>query len=254
MADELVRKLNRLGYQPVFLPRTGVTPPELYNYVREQERLVRRGALSEYLPAVAALEPSKGQLGDISYKYTSEKKLDAAISFLESALKCIGIDAVPKLDLGFAGSKNFAFAFTDVTYLSVDPSRLDQVIRSMTTSGIPQVYIDAGQLHLAYEYAYAQELVMSRGDKKSFSHDISGKVGAYIDLGVKGAVSVASDSTISFKGTGGPAAFAYKAGRLVQENGEWVLYPEVVSRHGLRETRTPYLPQPAIPLSVVDER
>ncbi len=89
---------------------------------------------------------------------------------------------MPKLDLGFTGAKNFSFAFTGVTYLSVDPAQLGQVIRDMTTEGIPQAYVDAGRLHVAYEYAYAQELLMSRGDKKAFSEDISGKVGAYLDL------------------------------------------------------------------------
>lgn len=250
MADALVRELNRLGYQPVFLPRTGVTPPELYNYERQNQRLVRRGALREYLPAAAALQPTRGQLGDINYRYTSEKKLDAAVSFLETALKCIGISAVPKIDLGFAGSKDFSFAFTDVYYLSVDPARLDGVIRDLSTQGIPQSYVDAGQLHVAYEYAYAKELLMSRGDKRAFTHDIQGDVGTYFDVGLEGSVSVASASTISFKNAkGDAAAFAYKAGKLARENGQWVLYPEVVSKGNLIGEREPYVPQPAIVLT-----
>ena len=254
MADALVKELNRLGYQPVFLPRTAVTPPELYNYERENRRLVRRGALSNYLPAALALQPARGQLGNVAYKYTSEKKLDAAVSFLETALKCIGITAVPKIDLGFTGSRSFSFAFTDVEYLSVDPARLDQVIRDMSTSGIPTTYVDAGQLHVAYEYAYARELLMSRADKKAFASDISGAIGTYIDLGVQGSASVASETTISFKNaSGSAAAFAYKAGRLAREDGQWVLYPEVVSRHGLVEERSPFLPQPAAVLPVATE-
>jgi hypothetical protein len=251
MADALVRELNRLGYQPVFLPRTGVKPPELYAYVREQNRLVRHGALAEFISEVSQLKPDEGQLGNISYKYTSEKKLDAAVSFLENALKCIGISAVPKIDLGFAGSKDFSFAFTDVTYLSVDPARLGKLIDKLDTAGLPQQYIEEGRLHVAYEYAYARELLMSRGDKKAFSHDISGAVGSYLDLGLEGSVSVASASTISFKNAAGrSAAFAYKAGRLAREDGRWVLFPEEVFHKGLVEERSPYVPQPAVVLTV----
>jgi hypothetical protein len=250
MSDALVRELNRRGYQPVFLPRTGVSPPELYNYSRENQRLVRRGELANYLPAVKKLVPTKGQLGDIAYKYTSEKKTDAAVSFLENALRCIGIDAVPKIDLGFAGSKDFSFAFTDVTYQSVDPAVLDPILRGMSTGGIPKEYVEAGRLHIAYEYAYARELVMNRGDKKSFAADISGKIGEFLDLGAKGSVSVLNQSTISFKGKDTAAAFAYKAGRLAVEDGVWVLYPEEVTKHGAIEERSAYLPQPAIVLSV----
>jgi hypothetical protein len=254
MADALVRELNRLGYQPVFLPRTGVTPPELYAFTRENQRLVRFGALSEYMPAVAELEPASGQLADINYSYTSEKKLDAAVSFLETALKCIGIKAVPKLDLGFAGSKDFSFAFTGVTYIAVDAARLGKLLRTMTTEGIPKEYVEAERLHIAYEYAYTRELVMSRGDKQSFKADISGNVGTYIDLGTEGSVSVASKSTLSFKSRADEAAaFAYKAGRLERNENRWELFPEVVTEKGLVEERSPFLPQRAVVLNVLDK-
>jgi len=255
MADALVRELNRLGYQPVFLPKTGVTPPELYAFTKQNQRLVRFGALSEYLPTVKDEKPAEGQLGDINYQYTSEKKLDAAVSFLETALKCIGISAVPKIDLGFAGSKNFSFAFSDVTYKSVDPARLGKLIGTLSTEGIPQSYVDQGQLHLAYEYAYARELLMSRGDRKAFSADVKGNIGSYIDLGAQGSVSMASATTISFKNKAADAAaFAYKAGRLERENGRWVFFPEVVTQKGLIEERAPFVPQRAVVLTAIAEQ
>jgi hypothetical protein len=251
MADALVRVLNGLGYQPVFLPRGNVQPPEIYHYLREAQRLVRIGELKNFLPAVAALEPTEGPLSDINLAYTSGKKSDASVSFLEKALKCIGIDAVPKISLGFAGSRDFSFAFTNVRFRSVDPARLAPLLAGMSKAGIPKEYIEDGRLHLAYEYAYASELVMSRGDKQAFSSDISGKVGEFIDLGVKGSVSVASKTTISFKSSNEESvAFAYKAGRLEHQGGKWVLYPEEVNRSGAVEERSPFLPQPAIVLSV----
>ncbi len=253
MADALVRTLYGMGYQPVFLPRSGVQPPELYHYLRDQRRLVRIGSLAGTLPAAAALVPSEGTLGDINTQYTSEKKLDAAVSFLESALKCIGIDAAPKIDLGFAGSRNFAFAFTGVTYRSIDPAQLYPLVDSLNTKGMPKEYIEDGRLHIAYEYAYATELLMSRGDRLAFHADIQGKVGSFLDLGGKGSVSLASTTTVSFKGDPGTrAASAYKAGQLVKERGHWVFYPEEVMRSGLVETRKPYVAQPAVVLSVLD--
>jgi hypothetical protein len=173
------------------------------------------------------------------------------VSFLENALKCIGVNAAPRLDLGFAGSKDFSFAFTDVTYESVDPAQLDRLIGGMATEGIPVEYVDAGHLHVAYEYAYAGELIMTRGDKQSFSGDISGKVGDFLDLGTQGSVTVASNSAISFKSADAArAAFAYKAGRLALQAGRWAFYPEEVATRGLVEERAGYLPQPAIVLPV----
>ncbi|MGM9488114.1 hypothetical protein [Ideonella sp. YS5] len=251
MADALVRELNKLGYQPVFLPRSGVKPPELYSYVRESQRLVRLGELAEALPAVKTLKPTKGELGNIELHYTSSKKLSGAVNFLQAALQCIGIGAVPKLDLRFAGANEFSFALTGLHYLSVDPLRLNQLLADLNTTGIPAEHLEEGRLHVAYEYAYASELLMSRGDKADFEAGVEGKVGEFIDLGGKGSVSVASSSTLKFKGAAGAeAAFAYKAGRLVREGRGWAMYPEQVMRGGLTETKQPFVPQPAVVLTV----
>jgi hypothetical protein len=252
MADALVRALNAIGYVPVFLPRTQVAPPELYTYTRSSGRLVRHGSLQEYIPAVKDLVPTEGRLGDINAKFSSKKDLDAAVSFLENALKAIGIDSVPKLDLGFAGSNDFSFAFTDVTFRSVDPARLHKLIGTISTEGIPKAYVEDGNLHIAYEYAYAKELVMSRGDRKAFKADISGKVDAYIDLGAKGSVSLENATTISFKSSADAAAFAYKAGRLMQEDGGWVFYPEEVRKFGATEQRQAYVPQRGVVMTAQD--
>jgi hypothetical protein len=258
MADKLVRKLNELGYQPVFLPRSGVMPAELWYYKRggdgAESKLVRLGALSRMCPAAAALEVKEGQLGDIEAQYTSEKKLGAAVGFLKDALKCIGIPDAPKIDLGFTGATDFSFSFTGVRYRAVDPIDLFPIVHDIRTDGFPREYVDEGLLHIVYEYAYASELVLSRGDRRAFDADISAKVGSYFDLGGKGSVATSGEAAILFRGeAGSQAAFAYKAGRLVREKGRWTFQPEVVLQHGLTEERRPFLPQPAIPLRAIDE-
>src|SRR3712207_6305207 len=55
MADALVQALNRTGFQPVFLPSTGLTPPDLYNFTRRagKPRLVRREPFPPHLPSAA---------------------------------------------------------------------------------------------------------------------------------------------------------------------------------------------------------
>src|SRR5262249_45640441 len=129
MADALVELLNSLGYQPVFLPRTGVVPPELYNLANG--RLVRRGPLKDYPPAAAGLVAKDGQLPDIAHRQTTKKQLKGAVAFLERALHCLGIASVPKLDLSFTRSTELVFAFAEVTYKSVDPSQLDPVLKDI---------------------------------------------------------------------------------------------------------------------------
>jgi len=247
--DDLVRELNKRGYQPVFLPRTNIEPPELYNYSPDAGRLIRRGPLKDYLSEAAGLQVESGELADISYSYTSSKRGEIATSFLQNSLKCIGISAIPKIDLGFTGSQDFSFAFTDVTYRKVDSSKIDKIIQEISTGAIPNELVEAGRLHIAYEYAYAKQLIMSRGDRKEFSENISGKVGDFIDLGVKGSVQLESKTTISFKGASEErAAFAYMAGYLSWEDGRWEFHPEEIRRAD--ETPTRYVPQRGLVLTV----
>jgi hypothetical protein len=251
MADALVELLNSFGYQPVYLPRSGVVPPELYNYNHSQGRLTRRGPLRDYVPEVAQLAPTKGQLADITHKECSSKRMKGAVSFLDRALKCLGISSAPRLDLSFLRESDVVFSFGEVTFSSVDPSRLDQVLRSLALGAIPAAYAD-DDLHVAYEYAYARRVSMRRADARSFGAEVLGNLGAYLDLGSSGAVALESETTITFESrAGASAAFAYKAGRLEQVGGRWEFFPEEVTR-SLDQPGRPFLVEAGTVLEAVE--
>ena len=227
MSDSLVKLLNGLGYQPVFLPRTGLTPPDLYNFANH--RLVRRGPLLDYLPRGTTFAPESGQAADIEHKQTSGKGGEASLSFLKNALRCIGIDGAPKLDLSFASDSKLAFSFTGVTFVSIPPAQIDHALAPLALGAVPEEFVTGGELHIAYEYLFACQLLMSRVDQRHFGGDVSASVGQYLDVGVKGKVEVQSATTISFSGNAGtPAAFAFKVGQLRKsfDGAKWMFYPE----------------------------
>lgn len=230
MSDALVSMLNSYGYQPVFLPRTGLVPPELYNFANK--RLIRQGELSRFFQKPVVFTPTRGKLGDLQGQLTSNKHFEAAVGFLQKALQVLGVSGVPKIDLSFTGTKDFVFSFTDVTFQAVDPAVLNGILQDLSIPlAIPNSYVELGGLHIAYEYAYANTLTMSRSDGKKFDADISGDVGAYINVGAKGSVELKSNSTVSFSsGSGELAAFAYRAGQLHKNENRWTFEPEIVKR------------------------
>jgi hypothetical protein len=230
MADALVKLLNRYGYQPVLLPRTGVAPPELYTFA--EHRLIRRGPLEKYLAAPLQFTERNGRLGNIEGEVTSGKNLEAAVGFLGNALAALGIASLPKVDLSFAGSKSLAFAFSDVTYRGVDPSDLEDPLQGFKVPpSIPDAYVTDGALHVAFEYAYAKTLVLRRADGQAFAADVSGGVGQWVDLGAQAKVEVRKNSEVAFTSAGDEvAAFAYKAGRLQRAGTRWLFEPEIVMR------------------------
>src|SRR4051812_5557135 len=106
MIDALVAELNKLGYQPAWLPQTGLVPADVYELVRAgTARLMRRGPLHHFLPAVAGLAMTRGRSADIEHRHSTKKKLGAAAAFLQRALGYLGVTSIPKLDLGFAGGE-----------------------------------------------------------------------------------------------------------------------------------------------------
>lgn len=231
MSDRLVKLLNTYGYQPVFLPHTGLVPPELYNFA--DHRLIRLGALSKVIKGQPPkFDPTHGDLPDIQGEITSNKNTDTAVGFLTQALGVLGISA-PKISLKFTGSNDFVFAFTKVTYQSVDPLIIDGILQNLKLPlAIPAEYISSGAMHIAYEYAYAGAVTMRRKDGESFETDVSADIHKFIQIDQKVTVEVTGNIAVSFAPTGGTiVAFAYKAGRLERIDGKpeiWTFKPEVV--------------------------
>ena len=133
MTDALVQLLNRSGFQPIFLPYTGIRPPELYNFARRAvgPRLVRRGPLADYLPDATELPAVTAELPDITHQHTTAKSMSAATDFLSKALACLGIGILPAVDLGFAGSAKLVFILRDIHSLRVEPSVIDRAIERL---------------------------------------------------------------------------------------------------------------------------
>jgi hypothetical protein len=228
-SDSLVKLLNRSGYQAILLPRTGLKPPDLYTYVKPTLR--RRGPVSDYMD-ISDLVVSSGRLGNLEGQQTGGKRLNAALDLLKSALEVLGIGSVPKIDLRFTGADSLVFAFSNVTYLSVDPTKIDRLLKTFKVPrAIGEDAIETGALHIAYEYVYSTTLQMRRGDNREFETDVSGDVGKFINADVGAKIEVSHNSVISFSTADlRPAAFAYRAGRLIRSGSRWTFEPEVVMR------------------------
>jgi len=234
MSDALVKVLNGFGYQPVFLPHTGYVPPELYSFA--EHKLIRHGALSAYMNKPTTFQIASGELAAIAGKVTSGKGFDAAVGFLTKALAAIGLTAAPKLDLSFAGSKEFSFAFEGVTYEAVDPAELEPILTGLKfPDAISDEDIEQGNLHIAYEYAYATTVTLTRADGNKFAIDISGDIGTYVNVGTNINVGLDKNMTMTFTSTdpNQKAAFAYKAGRIEKEGTRIIFEPEVVKKAAL---------------------
>lgn len=236
MFDRLIELLNRLGYQPIFLAETNVDPVEVYNFTNDR-RLIRRGPFSDYYNNWNHT-PTSGKKPDIKHTETSSKKMSGATEFLKSALQAIGVQGNLELDLSFAKGSDLRFSFEDVSYKRIDPSIIDQVIESIDFNGVPDSYLQAGRLHLVYEYLYASKLLMRKSDHSKFDSSAEAALESLVDANVNASIDSAKMTEIRFEGNQ-PAAFAYKAGSLEKtSSGRWYFYPEeIVFRNLEKEDR-----------------
>jgi hypothetical protein len=184
---------------------------------------------------------------DIEHHSSTSKTQKASVSFLKKALACIGVDGSPKLDISFTGKASLTFRFTNIRVASFD--KMDNVVKEkLALDAIPPNVIEDGDLHVAYEYLYAENLIMSRDDQKAFEHDVAASLQTHIDIGTKGKVELRSSTTLSFSSTlTDRVAFACKFGQLVRRNANWYFYPEE-GKMGREQTR-PFVPARGVVLS-----
>lgn len=254
MADALVSVLNRDGYQPIFLPRTGLVPPDVMLYFPEDRRIVRYGALASLVPAVGKLKLHPSNVAPFEGRNTSGKNAAASLGFLGRALQAIGLGAAPKVDIGFAGNQELVFAFRGVRSRGITLLELRDILKSVELDGLPADRVDAGNAHIAYDYMYAKQLEIRRADGREFDWDVKGKVDEFFDVAAKGKVTQTSKLSIAFEAEGDDLpAVAYRAARLLRrDGGGFDVLGERVN-FGSTGTSAPYVPQPGVVLEVEDK-
>jgi hypothetical protein len=255
--DTLTRILNARRFEPLLMPRTNLTAPDIWVY--DNNSLVWWGSLADFVPP--GLLPTvldSGEMPDLNHVETSRKGASAAGSFLRQALACIGVSSAPKLDLSFGRGRDIAFSFADITTRGVAPASLGRALAQFAPGIIPHAQVAAGMVHVAYEYAYAETLNMRFAADASASLNLKAlQLDGFIDLGGKADIKVSSETTLSFKGKGAPAAFAFKVGQLVRERGKWAFHVTEILGQGATADEgaiaEPYLLRPGAVL-VGEER
>lgn len=246
MPDAIVTRLNELGYQPIFLPLTGIVPPEVYG--SGEGRLSRYGPLIDYVRdnREVSLTPHDSETPDITHLYTSRKKFSATLQFLAAALRCLGVSFTPEFSLSGLRDTHLVFAVSGLTARSVSPGRIQQVLGWLDPSLARHIGPDGGGLHIVHEYLYAERLQIRRVSARKGSVEGTLTPADFGELKVDASVTQEDDHTLAFAPVSGArVAFAYRAGWLRRDGSLWTFLPQIVRgatagapRHG------PYIPYP----------
>ncbi len=240
--DDLTLLLNQLGYQPLAMSRTDLKAPYFFSY--KNTKLEPIGPLAQFLsPGTAVPELVQGTANEIVGKETGKKSGSAVVSFLGDALKVVGITSAPKLQSSFSHGKDFVFSFDKVTTQGLPYATTSRLIRTGLDKealvDLPPGDLQAGYIHVAYEFLFAESLGLRAASGNAASFDAKAiQAQALLDVGAEASVEVTSGTSLTFKGDGAErTAFACKIGWLEkhgakltfhihEDEGEGFLAPE----------------------------
>jgi hypothetical protein len=224
--DPSVTYLNKLGYNVVKLPRTGIEPMDVIGRDRTVQWLgpldsIWNSAIPN--PQTGPPKPASAVNGQKS----DALDLSVGLSILGNALAAFGV-SVPSLDVAYKSAHAVQFSFSNVTITSVAPFAAGSYLaKGELQSDNPAVknYFLSGKAtaYLITEVLKSNSLTVTATDSHgtAVSVDLSAFQGVDTKVGIK--PSGAGNSTISYSG---PEAitFGFAVQQIAREGDQWTLH------------------------------
>lgn len=223
--DPSLTYLNRLGYNVVRLPRTGLNPLDVLG--REGRHPPEHlGALPTVWKSAAKQPPVEdGVTAEIAGKTTSNIRIDFGLKILEGVLGAMGA-AVPQVGLAYSRARTIRFEFKEATVRKINLLMLGNYLSSgdlNSQSPIVRHYMlnEEAQAFVISDVLLSASLRVTALDEKESD--------AKVDVSaIQGAVSTSIDVK-AMAGTEGdlvyhgkmPLAFGYKAHEIVVNGKSW---------------------------------
>jgi hypothetical protein len=221
MNDPVMSQLSAQGYQPIFLPLPGISPPEIYVYLPQTRKLERHGPLSFFLPEANHFTPEERPGPDLGNMMTQTMDGKATVNFLGKILNWFGISGDMNATFHFADNARFRYRFHDVTALVIERHNVDNLIRDLKFSGSLERHMVAGNVHIVLEYLYARKIELRHADGKNFDIATTAELDGLFNASASNKLERQKNGYISFKSQQGVgAAFAYKAKQIFRYDGK----------------------------------
>ena len=224
--DPSVTYLNKLGYNVVKLPRTGIEPMDVIG--RDQTMQWLGPIDSIWSSAVPKPQPGPPKPASaVNGQKTDALDLSVGLSILGNTLAAFGV-SVPSLDVAYKSAHAVQFSYNNVTIVQVAPFAAGNYLaKGELQSDNPAVknYFLSGEAkaYLITQVLKSNSLTVTATDSHgtSVGVDLSAFQGLDAKIGVK--PSSASNSTISFTG---PEAitFGFAVQQIAREGDQWALH------------------------------
>jgi hypothetical protein len=224
--DPSVTYLNKLGYNVVKLPRTGIEPMDVIGRDQTMQWLGPIDSIwSSALPKPQSKPPKPAAA--VNGQKTDALDLSIGLSILGNTLAAFGV-SVPSLDVAYKSAHAVQFSYSNVTITDVAPFDAGGYLaKGELQSDNPAVknYFLSGQAtaYLITQVLKSNSLTVTATDSHgtAVSVDLSAFQGLDAKVGIKPSSS--GNSTISFTGPDA-ITFGFAVQQIAREGDNWTLH------------------------------
>jgi len=224
--DPSVTYLNKLGYNVVKLPRTGIEPMDVIG--RDQTMQWLGPIDSIWTSAIPKPHPGPPKPATtVNGQRTDALDLSLGLSILANTLAAFGV-TVPSLDVAYKSAHTVQFSYSNVTIIEVPPfSAGSYLAKGELQSANPTVknYFLSGRAtaYLIVQVLKSNSITVTASDSHGVGVDID--LAALHDVDAKVGIkpSKSGNSTISFTGPDA-ITFGFAVQQITRDGDSWVLH------------------------------
>ena len=226
--DPSLTYLNKLGYNVVKLPRTGIEPLDVIG--RDKKSVQLLGPIAEIWKS-AVPQPAPGlpkAATAVNGQKTDAMELSVGMGILKNALAAFGASA-PSLDTAYKSAHAVQFSFTNVTLVSVSPFAAGNYLAKgdlATDNPVVRNYFLSGQATawLIVEVLRSNSITVTASDSHGMEVGIDvPAIQNVLDAKIGMKPSNAANSTVTFSG---PEAvtFGFAVQQIARVGDAWELH------------------------------
>jgi hypothetical protein len=224
--DPSVTYLNKLGYNVVRLPRTGIEPMDVIGRDRTMQWL---GPIdSIWTSAIPKPQPGPAKPASaVNGQRTDALDVPVGLNILANTLAAFGISA-PSLDVAYKSAHTMQFSFSNVTVTEVAPfSAGNYLAKGELQSDNPVVknYFLSGQAtaYLIVQVLKSNSLTVTATDSHGVAVNID--LGAFHGVDAKVGIKPSSSGTSTLSFTGPDSiTFGFAVQQIAREGNSWLLH------------------------------
>jgi hypothetical protein len=224
--DPSVTYLNKLGYNVVKLPRTGIEPMDVIG--RDQTMQWLGPIDSIWTSAIPKPQPGPAKPATaVTGQRTDALDLSVGLNILANTLAAFGV-TVPSLDVAYKSAHTVQFSYSNVTVTEVSPfSAGSYLTKGELQSDNPVVknYFLGGHAaaYLIVQVLKSNSITVTSSDEHGVAVDVDLAALQDVDAKVGIKPSRSGNSTISFTGPDA-ITFGFAVQQIARDGGDWSLH------------------------------